>query len=116
MKENASVTMKTDGKTMTAFIDGEIDHHSARGVRTRIDEGFASSGAERLVLDMSRVKFMDSSGLGLILGRFAKAQAIGASFCVCDPSASVRRVLDIAGAGRIVDIRDARQKNSADKK
>ena len=52
------------------------------------------------------MKFMDSSGLGLILGRYAKAEARGASFCVADPSSSVRRVLDAAGAGRIVEIRE----------
>ena len=106
MKENASVTVKVDGAVMTAMIDGEIDHHSARSVRVGIDERFAESGATRLVLDMSRVRFMDSSGLGLILGRYAKAQALGASFCVVDPSDSVRRVLDVAGVGRIVEIRD----------
>ena len=106
MKENASVKTKFDGAVMTALIDGEIDHHSARSVRAQIDDSLALSGASRLVLDMSRVRFMDSSGLGLILGRYAKAQALGASFCVVDPSASVRKVLDVAGAGRIVEIRE----------
>lgn len=106
MKENASVKTKLDGAVLTALIDGEIDHHSARAVRAQIDDGLALSGASRLVLDMSRVRFMDSSGLGLILGRYAKAQALGASFCVVDPSASVRKVLDVAGAGRIVEIRE----------
>ena len=106
MKENASVTVRVNGAVMTAQIDGEIDHHGARKVREQIDECFAQSGAGRLVLDMSQVRFMDSSGLGLILGRYAKAQALGATFCVVEPSDSVRRVLDIAGAGRIVDIRE----------
>ena len=105
MKQNASAAIRIDGAVMTACIEGEIDHHSARSVRADVDEALAQSGATRLVLDMSRVKFMDSSGLGLILGRYAKAQALGASFCVFDPSASVRRVLDVAGAGRIVEIR-----------
>ena len=106
MKENASVTIRIDGAVMTARIEGEIDHHSAKSVRVEIDEAFAQSGAARLALDMSRVRFMDSSGLGLILGRYAKVEALGAAFCVVDPSASVRRVLDVAGAGRIVEIRE----------
>lgn len=115
MKENASVTVKVDGAVMTAQIDGEIDHHSAKGVRDGIDRDLALSGATALMLDMSRVRFMDSSGLGLILGRFAKAQALGASFCVLDPSDSVRRVLDIAGAGRIVEIRETGEKAASGK-
>ena len=112
MKENASVTVRIDGSVMTALIEGEIDHHGARGVRDGIDECFAESGARRLVLDMSRVKFMDSSGLGLILGGYAKAEARGASFAVADPSDSVRRVLDVAGAGRIVEIADTKEKTA----
>ena len=107
MKENTRVEITYDAAKMTARICGEIDHHSAREIRREIDDNFEASGAEALALDMSRVRFMDSSGLGLILGRFSRVQASGGSFAVVDPSESVRRVLDIAGVGRIVDIRES---------
>ena len=107
MKENASVGIVVSGGRMTASVTGEIDHHSARDIRREIDEGFEASGATALALDLSGVRFMDSSGLGLILGRYSKVVAGGGSFCVLDPSDSVRRVLDIAGAGRIVDVRES---------
>ena len=110
MKENANVALILDAGKMTARISGEIDHHSARDLRRAIDDGFAEAGANSLALDMSGVRFMDSSGLGLILGRFSKVSAAGGSFCVLDPSESVKRVLDIAGAGRLIEIRTSQKK------
>ena len=68
---------KDRGSEECASISGDIDHHSAREMRLRIDTAFAVSDARELILDMSGVKFMDSSGLGLILGRFTKASAQG---------------------------------------
>ena len=102
-KENLNIT--TEGGRMCASIFGDIDHHCARELRLRIDTAFSCTDVNELVLDMSGVKFMDSSGLGLILGRFSKANAVGASFGVVNPSEPVKRVLDIAGAQRLISIK-----------
>ena len=102
------VNIRTEDGRMCASISGDIDHHSAREMRLRIDTAFAVSDARELILDMSGVKFMDSSGLGLILGRFTKASAQGASFGVINPSESVKRALDIAGAQRLISIKTDR--------
>lgn len=104
------VTVKKEKGRMIASIYGDIDHHSAREMRLRIDSEFAEGGADTLILDLSGVKFMDSSGLGLILGRFSKATAAGASFGVVNPSESVKRVLDIAGAERLISIKTEENK------
>ena len=58
------VNIRTEDGRMCASISGDIDHHSAREMRLRIDTAFAVSDARELILDMSGVKFMDSSGLG----------------------------------------------------
>ena len=116
------VNIRTEDGRMCASISGDIDHHSAREMRLRIDTAFAVSDARELILDMSGVKFMDSSGLGLILGRFTKASAQGASFGVINPSESVKRVLDIAGAQRLISIKtedkvkNEKQRNEASHK
>ena len=116
------VNIRTEDGRMCASISGDIDHHSAREMRQRIDTAFAVSDARELILDMSGVKFMSSSGLGLILGRFTKASAQGASFGVINPSESVKRVLDIAGAQRLISIKtedkvkNEKQRNEASHK
>lgn len=51
-------------------LAGEIDHHSAKKIREELDRKILKSGAENVVLDLSRVSFMDSSGIGVLLGRY----------------------------------------------
>ena len=113
MKDNANVTISLFSGKMTAKISGEIDHHTACALRRQIDDSFARSDAASLTLEMSDVHFMDSSGLGLILGRYSKVSAAGGAFCVLDPSKEVRRVLDIAGAARLIDVRTSKKSAAA---
>jgi stage II sporulation protein AA (anti-sigma F factor antagonist) len=86
------------------MISGEIDHHNARTVRTQIDETLQLKRPMRLELDLSQVAFMDSSGLGLILGRFNKASELGTEFLLTNPTPGVMKILDLAGIGRLIKI------------
>lgn len=89
---------------MTVSIFGEIDHHSAKGIRTAIDEEMFRITPKRLLLNLAGVNFMDSSGLGLILGRMSKAEEIGCRVVISDASESVFKMLDLAGIGRLITI------------
>lgn len=66
------VNFKTCEKTLVAFIQGEVDHHTATSMRFAIDKAMASFECINLIMDISEVNFMDSSGIGLILGRYKK--------------------------------------------
>ncbi len=90
--------------TLYIRLTGDIDHHSASRVREYIDRQIFFYRTRSVVMDLSGVEFMDSSGLGLILGRYAKASDIGASFKVCDPSCGVEKILKLAGTGKIIEI------------
>ena len=65
-----------------------------------------------LILDMSGVTFMDSSGIGLILGRQRIMESLGGGLAVKNPSPSVRRILQVAGLSRLI----ITGKNTEDKK
>jgi stage II sporulation protein AA (anti-sigma F factor antagonist) len=56
-------------------------------------------------MDLSGVEFMDSAGLGLILGRLSRAQELGSKLTLLSPSPRVMKILDLAGAGRLIEIR-----------
>ena len=86
-------------------LRGEIDHHSAAAVRVSIDEMIRSHAPQRLTLDMSGVDFMDSSGLGLIMGRYTLMQSLGGEVCVLDPSPATERIMNLAGMERIINIK-----------
>ena len=94
--------MKDD--ILLAELFGEIDHHSAASLRIEIDAALRAFRTRHLVLDYSKVEFMDSSGLGLILGRFNKASEIGTEFTLLNPAENVCKILDVAGIGRMIKI------------
>ena len=92
------------GGLLVVRINGEIDHHSAVEMRTGIDGEIFERRPEKLILDLSEVDFMDSSGLGLILGRYATVQKIKGELVVLNPNDRVMKILKLAGAERIIKI------------
>ena len=93
-----------ENKTLTVRIIGDIDHHSAKGVRDKIDSFIFEKKPLIVLLDLSGVEFMDSSGLGLILGRYTVSCDIGAEMKIINPSSNVRKILDLAGIERLMKI------------
>lgn len=102
--QTARVSVSMGGNDMLCSIHGDIDHHNARVIRMQIDDELYKQRPRKLTLDLSRVEFMDSSGLGLILGRFNKASDIGTEFTLLNPADSVRKILDVAGIARMIKI------------
>ena len=103
MTDNENIVKSiSSGKTLTVFLDGDIDHHNARGIRAKIDEKLYLYRPKLVRLDVSNVSFMDSSGLGLILGRFTLARELGGELRVVNPSEGVSRILDLAGTSRLL--------------
>ncbi len=89
--------MYYDGQTLYAVPGGGIDHHTARPIREQIDDAVTDRLSKRLVLDLSEVDFMDSAGLGLILGRLRHVSSCGGKLVLLDPSADIMRILRLAG-------------------
>lgn len=89
---------------MIVRVGGEIDHHNAVTVRTGIDEKIAAERPPKVMLELSGVDFMDSSGLGLIMGRYALVKRYGGSLAVLDPSPAVLKIIKLAGMERMVSI------------
>ena len=92
------------GTVMKIKLRGEIDHHSAVAVRTAIDDMIRSKRPSELIIDMSAVDFMDSSGLGLIMGRYNTMKEMGGTLTVADPSPATEKIMSLAGLERIVKI------------
>ncbi len=85
-------------------ISGEIDHHSAIGIREQIDRALSQGKIERLVMDLSATGFMDSSGLGLILGRLRKTKEAGIDFLLVNPTEAIVKILRLAGVEKLLQI------------
>ena len=85
-------------------VGGEIDHHSAATLRSGIDGVIFEFRPKRLELDLSSVNFMDSSGLGLIMGRYSLMREQGGEVVVVDPAPMVEKVMNLAGMKRIITV------------
>lgn len=99
---------------LSVVLRGEIDHHSAVSVRSAIDEKLYELRPKLFVMDLSKIDFMDSSGLGLIMGRYALMQKLGGEFCVLNPSERVSKIFELSGLGRIIKIEKSDSKKEVD--
>lgn len=96
-----TVTLCREGPILTAHLHGEIDHHTARRIREEVDAALFRCKPSSLVLDFSGVPFMDSSGIGLILGRVDAVTAIGGVVRLSGLSPALWRIVRLAGLERI---------------
>ena len=92
------------GDRIWVSLSGEIDHCSADVLRREIESLIASTDAHHLHLDFSKVSFMDSSGVGMIIGRYKTMMARGGSISAGGLSESVDRLYHLAGLHRIIPI------------
>lgn len=104
IRKNAHVVSKISGDTLQAAIVGEIDHHGAFALRDELDDVFLATRPKYIELDLANVDFMDSSGLGVIMGRKTTADKIGAEFKLINPTSRVARIIELAGLGKVVKI------------
>ena len=94
-------------------LEGEIDHHSAVATRGEIDRLIYENRPKRLELELSRIGFMDSSGLGLVMGRYALVRDLGGEMAVIDPSPAILRIFKLAGMERLIRIEWSRERERA---
>lgn len=89
---------------VTAFLEGEIDHHSASDLRIQIDDAIFRYKPKILKLDYNDVTFMDSSGVGLVMGRYRNIQPFGGKVHVANLSKQLYKVMRLAGIENIAKI------------
>ncbi|HUC92403.1 MAG TPA: anti-sigma F factor antagonist [Paenibacillus sp.] len=85
---------------------GELDHHTADSVRQQMEEAILRGGADHIILSLKDLLFMDSSGLGVILGRYKLLKSRGGKMVVCDVNPAVYRLFELSGLFKILAIYD----------
>lgn len=86
------------------WVNGELDLMVAARLRTELDSALDTKQARRLVLDFSGVNFIDSSGLGVILGRYRRLTEIGGTVQIENANTQVYKILELSGLSRIMEI------------
>lgn len=92
-----------NGKLLIAVLSGELDHHSAESVRVKIDNKLEELGEVNLLFDFSGVNFMDSSGIGVVIGRYKKISEYGGKVGIINLKPEIKRVFQVGGLFRIIN-------------
>ena len=102
-----SVKILTEENKITAFLSGEIDHHIASALRNEIDLAIRENDPNILILDFAKVSFMDSSGIGLVMGRYKLMSELNGKVVVQNPPSHIKKVMKLSGIEKIASICNA---------
>lgn len=86
---------------LTVWLCGELDHHTARTLREQIDDTAERIRPRELWLNFSGVSFMDSSGVGLIMGRYRLMLGMGGRLCLQEVPEQLKKMMKLAGLDRL---------------
>ena len=95
------VALNREGDTLTACLNGELDHHTAAEMRQQIDAAALAGRCRLLRLDFAGITFMDSSGIGLIMGRYRLMQSMGGSLRLQGTGQRLERMIHLAGLDKL---------------
>ena len=99
-----SIERTMNEENLLAKISGELDHHTAATMRAELDEKIRNSNPNKLLLDFSDVSFMDSSGIGFIMGRYKLMKENGGGVENVNAPRGINKVLKISGLDKIIII------------
>jgi stage II sporulation protein AA (anti-sigma F factor antagonist) len=85
-------------------IDGDIDHHTCAEIRSQIDNEINKKNPKNIIFDMKNVNFMDSSGIGVVIGRYKLIMGNGGIAAMINVKPQIKRVYDICGLKKIIPI------------
>ena len=95
-----------EDKLLLLKITEELDHHTVEKIRRRADYEIEKHIPRKVVLDFNKVSFMDSAGIGLILGRYKNISVLGGQLEVVNVSSQVIKILNMSGLSKIIEIKE----------
>lgn len=99
MKQKCAFTV--EGETLIVQLPEELDHHTVDEIREETDELFVRKRIRDVVFDYSTTYFMDSSGIGLVMGRYREVRYLKGDVYITGVNSKIARILEISGLYRI---------------
>ncbi|HHV60605.1 MAG TPA: anti-sigma F factor antagonist [Clostridiaceae bacterium] len=99
-----NVEFLNKGTALVIKIKGELDHHTAEDVRQKIDNEIMKSVAKNVVFDFSEVSFMDSSGIGVIMGRYKNLKQLRGKVSLVNLKPQLKKIFDMSGVFKYVPV------------
>ena len=93
---------KIERLTLLLRLDGELDMHTAAMVRQAIDLEIEKRGIRTVILNLQDVRFVDSSGLGVIIGRYKKLLPLGGKLKITNVPPNILKIMELSGLPKII--------------
>lgn len=89
-------------KTILIWVKGEIDHHTSKELRQQTETALAQMGGRNIIYDFENVTFMDSSGIGMMIGRYKQLQVLGGRIAIANSNEKISEIIEISGLRKIL--------------
>ncbi|HOM01646.1 MAG TPA: anti-sigma F factor antagonist [Acetivibrio sp.] len=102
-----NIKLSNRGNTLVATLNGELDHHTAEYIRQKLDAEMLKSTTQNMVLDFSKVTFMDSSGIGVVMGRYKNIQKLNGKMALAGVNDKIKRIFEMSGLMKLISAYDS---------
>ncbi len=97
------MNIKKEGTYLVIDLEGEIDEHTCKQIKTSVDLEYDKTNTKNIVFNLKNISFLDSSGVGMILGRFKKVNDRGGQVYVTNVNEQVDRIFSMSGMYRVIE-------------
>ncbi|WP_096153638.1 MULTISPECIES: anti-sigma F factor antagonist [Bacillus] len=104
-----SIDFEIKKNVLLIRLAGELDHHTAEALRAEASAIIEEHSITHILLNLEELSFMDSSGLGVILGRYKQVKNVGGEMVICSISPAVKRLFDMSGLFKIMRLEESEQ-------
>lgn len=96
------ISVLIQNKTLIVSLTGELDHHGAKELKDMVEEFIKNRGIQNVIFDLSSLSFMDSSGIGFIVGRYKLISSIGGNVVIVSKNRTIDRLLTMSGIVKLI--------------
>ncbi len=97
-----NIKSKIYNNTLFVLLCGELDEHSATHTKIILDDVFSGSNFDQIIIDLSELEFMDSTGIGVLIGRYKKMKDKNIPIYICNPSTHAEKIFKMTGLYEIM--------------
>ncbi|MCP8616765.1 anti-sigma F factor antagonist [Salirhabdus salicampi] len=101
-----SVEFESKEDVLLVRLSGELDHHTSEQLKEKWQKEMQKEPIRHVIVNLETLSFMDSSGLGVMLGRYKETKQLGGEMVVCSISPSVKRLFDLSGLFKIIRLEE----------
>ena len=99
-----NVNYDEEDKLLTFKITEEIDHHWSEKIRRQIDDEIERRIPKKVIFDFDKVSFMDSAGIGMLIGRYKVTKMLGGNIEMINVKTNIKKILEMSGIQKIIKI------------